>query len=125
MIKKEMLIEMFENMRAKTDWKVDGDMLWGYFFTDTDPKRLEVVARRLKDMGYTIVEVRPGEEGDPKRWLHAERAETHSPDTLHERNQEFYALAQECDVASYDGMDAGPAPEKVTVRYRPLAFIGR
>ena len=27
---------MFANMCADTKWDVDGEMLWGYFFTDTD-----------------------------------------------------------------------------------------
>jgi hypothetical protein len=41
--------------------------------------------------------------------LHVERVETHSPESLNARNNEFYALADKYSLASYDGMDVGPA----------------
>lgn len=33
------LKQMFANMRAQTKWNVDGEMLWGYFFTDSIPEK--------------------------------------------------------------------------------------
>ncbi len=32
MITRDQLEAMFENIRAKTPWDIDGKMLWGYFF---------------------------------------------------------------------------------------------
>jgi hypothetical protein len=40
--------------------------------------------------------------------LHVEKAEVHSVDSLHARNGELMAFAQENQLASYDGMDVGP-----------------
>jgi len=40
MIPQSQLEDMFDNMRAKTKWNVDGPMLRGYFFMD--PKRRQV-----------------------------------------------------------------------------------
>jgi hypothetical protein len=34
--------------------------------------------------------------------------ERHTPETLDERNQEFYRLASRFNLDSYDGMDVGP-----------------
>jgi hypothetical protein len=106
MIKKSQLIEMFEGMRAQAPWDVDSDLLWGYFFTG-DKKKLNRLATELVAQSYCLVDLRPDEK-DRGFWLHVEKVETHSPDTLHERNQEFYQLAEEYGV-DYDGMDVGPA----------------
>jgi hypothetical protein len=107
MITLQKLEQMFSGMRAETNWNVDGDMLWGYFFTDPDPQKLARVAQHLERVGYRVVSIY---ETDDKNThvLHAERAETHSPQTLHARNLEFYQLADEFGLESYDGMDVGP-----------------
>src|SRR5436190_1578476 len=57
MITIEQLEEMFANMREHTDWDVDGELLWGYFFTDADPDKLEKAAEALDQMGYDVVEI--------------------------------------------------------------------
>ena len=108
MITLQQLNEMFANMRATTNWDLDGDMRWGYFFTDPNPKKLEPVAKHLSDAGYRVVSIY---ETDDKRthFLHVERVEHHTPTTLDARNQEFEALAARFGIATYDGMDAGPA----------------
>ncbi len=41
MIELGMLEDMFSGMRAQTNWNVDGPMLWGYFFADRSPEKLE------------------------------------------------------------------------------------
>jgi hypothetical protein len=51
------LEDMFANMRAKTKWDVVGDMLWGDFFTEPDPKKLEPVAEHLSRNGYRVVSI--------------------------------------------------------------------
>ena len=107
MIDKAQLIEMFEGMRAQTPWDVDSDLLWGYFFTGEEDA-LNRLSEMLLSMNYRLVEVRPDEQ-DRGYWLHVERVETHSPDSLHERNQELARIA-ETFMVNYDGMDVGPAP---------------
>jgi hypothetical protein len=104
----QQLEEMFANMRTQTKWNLDGDMLWGYFFTDPDSKKLEPVAKHLSGDGYRVVAIYPT---DDKRtyFLHVERVEHHTPKTLHARNEELAALAAQFGIATYDGMDVGPA----------------
>jgi hypothetical protein len=109
MIEKAQLVEMFEGMRAQAPWDVDSDLLWGYFFTGEDQDAMRRLSEKLVSLNYDLVEIRP-DDGASGFWLHVERVETHSPDSLHERNQEFYRLADEYSV-NYDGMDVGPAPE--------------
>src|SRR5687768_14797687 len=48
---------MFENMRASAKWDTDQEMLWGYFFTDPDPKKLERVIDPLTRAGYRFVSI--------------------------------------------------------------------
>jgi len=101
------LEDMFANMRAKTKWDVDGEMLWGYFFTDPDPKKLEPVAEHLSRDGYRVVSIY---ETDDKstHFLHIERVEKHTPQTLHSCNADLGRLASKFALECYDGMDVGP-----------------
>ncbi len=103
----EQMKDMFANMRAETKWNVDGDMLWGYFFTDPNPEKLESAAKELSGRGYHFVKVYQADDMST-HWLHVERIETHTPQSLHIRNGELYKLADELGLESYDGMDVGP-----------------
>jgi hypothetical protein len=105
MIEKSQLIEMFEGIRAQTPWDVDSDLLWGYFFTGEDKNTLARLAKELESLTYRLVELRPA-DNQTGFWLHVEKVETHSPDTLYDRNHEFYLMADKFHV-NYDGMDVG------------------
>jgi hypothetical protein len=109
MIELEKLEDMFSRMRANTNWNVDGPMLWGYFFTDRSTEKLEKAATHLTAQGYRLVEIREDEDGTT-RWLHVERVEAHSPQSLFARNEALYALANHLELDCYDGMDVGPVP---------------
>jgi len=84
--------EMFQRMRSDAGWDVDAELLWGYFFTGESKRALKAVQDGLAAQGYRFVELRRDEEG-PFFWLHVERVETHSPQTLHARSQAFHQLA--------------------------------
>jgi hypothetical protein len=101
---------MFADMRAKAPWNVDGPLLWGFFFFDPSAAKLREAASELQASGYKVVSLAevPGRRIFR---LHVEKVEIHSPQTLHERNLQFYALAQKHKLASYDGMDVGPPPK--------------
>jgi hypothetical protein len=112
-IEKSVLEEMFTNIRTTTSWPIDGDMLWGYFFTDADQERLERAGRELESRGYRYVGILGPDEDDDDQdtlYLHVERIETHTVETLHVRNTELYELAATLGLASYDGMDVGLVP---------------
>lgn len=108
MIQREQLEEMFAGMRAKAPWNVDGPLLWGYFFNGPEKGALENIALTLEARGYRRVSLAQHED---RVWsLHVEKVETHTVDSLHARNTEFYALAREAGLVKYDGMDVGAAP---------------
>jgi hypothetical protein len=98
---------MFDNMRSQTSWNVDGDLLWGYFFFDPSPTKLEILAQVLEKSQYNIANLYPSDD-ETTHVLHMEKIETHSPQTLFARNDELQQLATQFSVASYDGMDVGP-----------------
>lgn len=111
--------QMFADIRAETDWNLDGPMLWGYFFTDADPHKLKRLSDQLVQDGYRHVDIFTiesdgstdlGEAESGVYFLHVERVETHSIWSLELRNRGLEALAARFDVATYDGMDVGPVP---------------
>jgi Regulator of ribonuclease activity B len=108
MIAIEMLKEMFANMRETPELDVDGDLLWGYFFTDTNPDKLKPIQNYLVDSGYRFVDLYLTEDGDTF-FLHVEKIEHHTPQSLYQRNLELDKLADKYQIDSYDGMDVGPA----------------
>ena len=103
----QQMEEMFANMRAKTNWDVDGEMLWGYFFTDPDTNKLSRASERLTASGYRLVRIYPTDDKST-HVLHVERVEKHTPQTLQTRNGELEKLAAEFGLEAYDGMDVGP-----------------
>ena len=117
MITIDDLQAMFDNIARKTKWNMQGDMLWGYFFTDRDQERLQSCASALAEQGYRLVDIYPtdveveGVDQEPTIVLHVEKVETHSVESLDARNREFYRLAEKLGLESYDGMDVGPAPK--------------
>jgi hypothetical protein len=108
MIPLSTLEDMFDNMRAKTKWNVDGPMLWGYFFFDPSVDKLRKASEHLVNEGYRLVDIHPTDDGTTFV-LHVERIETHSPQTLFERNEYLYGVAALFELELYDGMDVGPA----------------
>ena len=113
MISKEQLQDMFDSMSEKTNWDMSGDMLWSYFFTDAEKSTLESAAPVLEEMGYSVRSIYLSDkesEDDPDLWwLHVEKVETHSVDSLDKINLIFYEFAETYGLDSYDGMDVGPA----------------
>lgn len=103
----EQMEAMFQNMRSRTQLNVDGELTWGYYFTDPSAAKLKPLAEELAGMGYRVVGVTATSSG-ALHILQAEKVEAHTPQTLHARNQVFYGLASKHGVASYDGMDVGP-----------------
>lgn len=111
MIALEQLEEMFSNITENTDWDVDGPLLWGYFFTDESAEKLRGILPILEAQGYRYVDlyVPDLDEGEKEYFfLHVEKEEAHSPQSLFERNQQLYAFADLHSLGSYDGMDVGP-----------------
>lgn len=104
---------MFSNISQKTKWDMSRDMLWGYFFTNPTREALDLAAKDLSQSGYRIVDVYLSEKEDSAApdlwWLHVERVEIHSVESLLQRNAELAEFARAHKLESYDGMDVGPA----------------
>jgi hypothetical protein len=109
--KDKQLTYIFDQMKRETKWQPEkNDMLWGYLFTDKNKTNLEKAANKLKAQGYTIKEIRKDEEKD-FFWLHMEKIEKHTVDSLQDRNKTLNTFAQENGIESYDGWDVGPIKE--------------
>ncbi len=108
----EQLDEMFDGIKQNGQWDLSKPLLWGYFFTDNDPHKLEAVIPTLQDMGYKFVGIFQAEkesEDEPDLFfLHVERVEIHNSTSLDSRNNELYIFAHQKGLDSYDGMDVGP-----------------
>lgn len=109
----EILHDMFANIEKETNWDTSGNMLWGYFFTHSEPQKLEKAKKVLISKGYKFVDIYLSEKDEPSDpdmfWLHVEKIEIHSPESLDKKNDELYIFAHEFGIDSYDGMDIGPA----------------
>jgi hypothetical protein len=105
----QKLEAMFSDMRLKTKWNIDGPLLWGYFFVNSNEDKLKQAATELVASEYKLVRLE-AIKGKHLFLLHVERVETHTPSSLNARNNEFYKLAEKYSLDSYDGMDVGPAP---------------
>jgi Regulator of ribonuclease activity B len=105
----EQLELMFENMTRKAGWAATGNLLWGYFFTDSKSKKLEPLATHLIKLGYHFVSIYETDDRSTN-FLHVERVEAHTPSSLLKLNAEMNALALQFGVYSYDGMDASHVP---------------
>ncbi|HQM64929.1 MAG TPA: ribonuclease E inhibitor RraB [Acidobacteriota bacterium] len=118
MITRETLQDFFENTRNLRDegrarFDIDGICRWSYFFVDTSREKLARVGAFLDASGYEVVgflEPDPQNEDQDTLYLRADRIEKHTVDSLHERNQELYTIAEQFNVGDYDGMDVG-APD--------------
>ncbi len=111
MIAREQLDEMFEAARDYP-WDINAECIWGYFFTDTNNEKLLAAGRALETHGFRVVgllEPSPEDDDQETLFLHVERVEAHSPESLYRLNEILYAFAEQHGLASYDGMDVGPA----------------
>lgn len=106
MIALEKIKEMYDNMH-NNGVDTNNDMLYGYFFTNSKPNKLEKVSEYLKKEGFKYVDIYPDDTGE--YWLHLERIETHNANSLFDLNKKLYKVAEQFKVTSYDGFDVGNA----------------
>jgi hypothetical protein len=110
-IDRAKLGEMFDNIAEQGQWDMSQPMLWGYFFTHRDPKRLNDVVPILQSRDYEFVDIFKSEKDDPAEadlwWLHVQRVEVHSVDSIFARNEQLDDFARMHNLDSYDGMDVG------------------
>ena len=106
MIPLNQIEEMFTRMKSN-GVNTDTNMLYGYFFTNTEPKKLESVADELIELNFQFVDIYQDE--DNTYWLQVERIETHNAQSLFDLNKQLYNIADRHGISSYDGFDVGNA----------------
>jgi hypothetical protein len=106
---------MFDNIKKNTNWNTSADLRWTYYFSHNEPSQLEKAKAILVNKGYNFVDLNLSDDEDVSPigsyYLQIDKIETHSPTSLDKRNNEFYILANELGLDSYEGMDAGSADE--------------
>jgi hypothetical protein len=91
----------------------DAELRWGFYFSDPSEIKLAAMSQRLQTMVETF------QPSDSRQfWLHVEKVEQHTPDSLYQRNRELYRMAEEMGLNSYDGAEPGPL-NPTDDRYEP------
>ena len=104
--------EIFETAKTEDGWNMDGDMLYSYFFIDHSVEKLEKFGIEREKEGFDFVdifEVGDDETGEAtgEYLLHLDKIETHTPESLAQRNVELQKFADEAEIESYDGWEFG------------------
>src|ERR1044072_7417626 len=55
--KRETLEMTFAEMKKQPDWKLDGELLWGFFFTSPEKSPLVDASKVLEQKGYRVVSI--------------------------------------------------------------------
>jgi len=102
----EQCQRLFEELRSETTWEVDGELLWGYYFSSASSEGLSALGDRMEESGYRVVGIFEDDESETGGFtLRVEEEETHTPESLLARNQEFEALAESREGVLFQGLD--------------------
>jgi len=110
----ESINEIFDKARTEDGWNTEGEMLYSFYFVDTDVDKLEKLGLKLEADGYDFIDIfelgdEETEESTGEYLLHIDKTEIHTPESLAQRNVEFQTLANEYEIASFDGWEFGEA----------------
>ena len=108
----EGIKEIFALAENEDKWNLRDEMLFSYYFVDESIEKLEKLGHKLEADGYDFIDI--FELGDEETnevtgeyLLHIDKVEIHTPESLAQRNVEFQKLADEYEIASYDGWEFG------------------
>lgn len=105
------ITEIFAEAEREEGWKVDGEMLYSYYFVDESIEKLEKLGLHLEKEDHDFLAIaelgdEETEEATGEYLLHLDRTEKHTPETLADRIDEFLKLAEEYEV-EFDGWEFG------------------
>jgi hypothetical protein len=108
----EGIEQIFAAAKNEDKWDLTEDMLYSYYFVDKDVDKLEKLGLYLDGQGYDFIDVfelgdEDTGESTGENLLHIDKVETHTPQSLAERNVEFAKLAEEYEIETYDGWEFG------------------
>jgi hypothetical protein len=108
----ETIKDIFETAKKEDGWNFAEPMLYSFYFVDKDADKLEKLGDHLESEGYDFIDI--FELGDEETGestgeylLHVDRVETHTPESLAERNVELQRLADEYEIETFDGWEVG------------------
>lgn len=107
--RKEINSGGFNHIRNTSNWDLNDDMLWGYYFINGSKFPLVLISWFLPVFGYRTVDITERKE-NKMWWLHSERIQTNTLDSLSTRDVRFQRLAKLAFNSDYDGWDVGPTP---------------
>lgn len=108
----EGINEIFETARREDGWDTTGEMLYSFYFVYESVEKLEKLGLKLEADGYDFIDVfelgdEETDESTGEYLLHIDKVESHTPESLAQRNVEFQKLADEYEISSYDGWEFG------------------
>ncbi len=108
----EGIEEIFAEARREDDWNTDEPMLYSFYFVDKDADKLDSLGGALEEKDFDFVGVyelgdEATDESTGEYLLHIDKIESHTPESLAQRNVEFSKLAEEHGIAGYDGWEFG------------------
>lgn len=104
--------EIFDDAKREDNWNLDEPMLYSFYFVDEDAEKLDKLGEKLEKDGYDFIGIYElgddeTEEATGEFLLHLDKTETHTPESLAQRNVEFQKLADEHEIKTYDGWEFG------------------
>lgn len=112
----EGIRQIFAEAKSEDNWNLDEPMLYSFYFVDEDAEKLEKLGLKLEEKGYDFVGVfelgdEETDESTGEYLLHVDKEEKHTPESLAARNVEFQKLADQHEIATYDGWEFGEVGE--------------
>ena len=104
--------EIFNDAKTQDAWDLNEEMLYSFYFVDKDVDKLEKLGLKLEADDYDFVDIfelgdETTDESTGEYLLHIDKIEIHTPESLAQRNVEFQKLADEYEIATYDGWEFG------------------
>ncbi|HEX8251257.1 MAG TPA: ribonuclease E inhibitor RraB [Pyrinomonadaceae bacterium] len=108
----ETIKEIFAQAKQEDNWNLEEPMLYSFYFVDESVEKLEKLGLKLESDGYDFVDIfelgdEETNESTGEYLLHIDKVETHTPESLAERNVLFQKLADEYEIETYDGWEFG------------------
>lgn len=95
--------DFFHDVQTTDNIDFSDDLSWGYYFSHFEKSKLEHIKTILLKQGYSFAEII--EEQDNRYYLHIEKIEKHTVDSLTKRDLELLGYANKFNIDSYDGFD--------------------
>jgi hypothetical protein len=108
----EGIRQIFAEAKQQDNWNTDEQMLYSYYFVDEDADKLEKLGLELEEKGYDFIGIfelgdEETDEATGEYLLHVDKEETHTPESLAQRNVELQNIADEHEIETYDGWEFG------------------